>query len=253
MRAKLGWGLVWGAILVSCLIGHARKTAAANCALYARAVTGVDLYGAAGGWWDEAAGLYSRGQTPAVGSILVFRRTGRIPSGHVAVVSKVLGPGEILVDHANWSHGAVSRDMPVVDTSPNHDWTMVAVLEPRSGQLGADYPTYGFVYPQAGAQSGPGALVASVDTAGFAVNGATQTQPWGQPPLFHFAIDEEYRTVTADGRPVAHRRGGRHSRHYAAAGHWHGHTRAAAAHRHSVARRHTAMRTAALERHHRAI
>jgi surface antigen len=252
MRAKLGWGLVWGAILVSCLLGHARKTAAANCALYARAVTGVDLYGAAGGWWDEAAGLYGRGQTPAVGSILVFRRTGRIPSGHVAVVSKVLGRGEVLVDHANWFHGTVSRDMPVVDTSPNHDWTMVAVLEPRSGQLGADYPTYGFVYPQAVPQSGSRVLVASVDTAGFAVNGGKETQPWGQPPLFHFAIDEEYRTVPDHGGSIAHRRGSRHWRHYAAAGHRRGHAYAGA-HRRSLARRHWATRTAALERQHRAI
>jgi surface antigen len=250
MRAKLGWGLVWGAILASCLIGHARRTAAANCALYARAVTGVDLYGAAGGWWDEAAGLYGRGQTPAVGSILVFRRTGRIPSGHVAVVAKVLGPGEVLVDHANWFHGTVSRDMPVVDTSPSHDWTRVAVLEPRSGQLGADYPTFGFVYPQAG----PRALVASVDTAGFAVNGATQTEPRGQqPPLFHFAIDDEYRYVAAPGRPIAHRRTWRHSRHYAAAGHRHVYVHAGATHARALARRHWATRTAALERQHRAI
>ena len=30
MRAKLGWGLLWGAIVVSCFAGHSRKAAAGN-------------------------------------------------------------------------------------------------------------------------------------------------------------------------------------------------------------------------------
>ena len=137
MRAKVGWGLVWGAVLVTCFAAPTRRAAAANCALYARAVTGVDLYGAAGGWWDEAAGRYQRGQVPTVGSILVFRRTGYIPSGHVAVVSRVVSANEILVDHANWYRGTVSRDMPVIDISPNHDWTTVAALNLGSGNIRA--------------------------------------------------------------------------------------------------------------------
>jgi CHAP domain len=203
MRAKLGWGLVWGAILVSCFAGHSRRAGAANCALYARAVTGVDLYGAAGGWWDEAAGRYQRGQAPAVGSILVFRRTGRIPSGHVAVVSKVVGLSMVLVDHANWYRGTVSRDMPVVDTSPNHDWTRVAVMTGGSGQLGSDYPTYGFVYPQ----NGPGQLVATVYAGGFdpdVAAGHVAFDPFQQAGLFHFAVADQYRRRSARGRRVAH-------------------------------------------------
>ncbi|HXC89355.1 MAG TPA: CHAP domain-containing protein [Stellaceae bacterium] len=203
MRAKMGWGLVWGAILVSCFAGHSRRAAAANCALYARAVTGVDLYGAAGGWWDEAAGRYQRGPEPVVGSILVFRRTGRIPSGHVAVVSKVVGPSMVLVDHANWYRGTVSRDMPVVDTSPNHDWTRVAVMNGGSGQLGADYPTYGFVYPR----SGPRQLVATVDAGGFdpyVAAGHVAFDPLQQAGLFHFAVADQYRRRAARGRRSAH-------------------------------------------------
>jgi len=111
-------------------------------------VTGVALFGAAGGWWAEAQGRYERGQVPAVGSILVFKRTHRIPSGHVAVVSRIISADEILVDHANWYHGTVSRGMSVIDTSPAHDWTSVAVLHLSSGTHGADYPTYGFVHPR---------------------------------------------------------------------------------------------------------
>lgn len=149
MRAKLGWGLLWGAIVVSCFAGHSRKAAAGNCALYARAVTGIDLYGAAGGWWYEAAGRYQRGQMPAIGSILVFRPTGGSPSGHVAVVSKIVGPSMVLVDQSNWYHGRVTLGTPVADTSPNHDWTTVAVMNVDSGQFGRDNPTFGFIYPEA--------------------------------------------------------------------------------------------------------
>src|SRR4029077_16032327 len=87
---------------------------------------------------------------PAVGSILVFKRTRQIPSGHVAVVARVISAHEILVDHANWYHGTVSRGMSGIDTSPSHDWTSVAVINPPSGTHGRDYPTYGFVYPGPG-------------------------------------------------------------------------------------------------------
>jgi surface antigen len=246
MRAKLGWGLVWGAIVVSCFVGHSRRASAANCALYARSVTGVDLFGAAGSWWDEAAGRYQRGQMPAVGSILVFRRTGHIPSGHVAVVSKVIGANEILVDHANWRRGAVSHDMPVVDTSPNHDWTMVAVMDQGSGQFGSDYPTYGFVY----AETGPRQLVATVDTGGFDPNvaaGRASYDPSQQAGLFHFAIADEYRYRSGRGRRWARGRSARYSGHGHAA--WRSHS--AAAHSGHAQMHHAKTRTAAAQQNHR--
>jgi hypothetical protein len=37
--------------------------------------------------------------------------------------------------------------MSVIDTSPGHDWTSVAVIDLPSGAYRRDYPTYGFVYP----------------------------------------------------------------------------------------------------------
>ena len=148
MRSLMAHSLLWGACLAAGVVASAKPSAAANCALYARGVTGVALFGAAGGWWAEAQGRYERGQVPAVGSILVFKRTHRIPSGHVAVVAGIVSAHEILVDHANWYHGTVSRGMSVIDTSPAHDWTSVAVLHTPSGTHGADYPTYGFVYPR---------------------------------------------------------------------------------------------------------
>jgi hypothetical protein len=221
MRAKLGWGLVWGAIIMGCFTGHSRKAAAGNCALYARAVTGVDLYGAAGGWWYEAAGRYQRGQMPAVGSILVFRPTGIIPSGHVAVVAKVVGPSMVLVDQSNWYHGRVTFGTPVVDTSPNHDWTRVAVMNPDSGQFGRDSPTFGFVYPQTAlAQS-----AATLDTRGFDPSIAvarTAYDPTQPTEMFHFAVAEDYRFRNGRGRRFAHRRGGNHAAGFASAAHTHG-------------------------------
>jgi surface antigen len=174
MRSMVAHSLVWGACFVAGLITPTKPSRAANCALYARAETGVALYGSAGGWWDEAGGRYDRGHVPAVGSILVFKRTRQIPSGHVAVVARVISAHEILVDHANWYHGTVSRGMSVIDTSPSHDWTSVAVINPPSGTHGRDYPTHGFVYPGPGpreiaeipSQGEPGSYLA--DTRHFA-------------------------------------------------------------------------------------
>src|ERR1700761_4632804 len=70
------------------------RPAAIECAPFARALTGVALAGDAADWWYEAQGRYARSDSPAVGSILVLRRSGRLPYGHVAVVSRVLSRRE---------------------------------------------------------------------------------------------------------------------------------------------------------------
>src|ERR1700758_4100594 len=98
MWSMVARSLVWGAFFLSGLIMPSKPSRAANCALYARAETGVALYGAAGGWWDEADGRYERGHAPAQGAILVFKRSRQIPSGHVAVVAQIISAHEILVD-----------------------------------------------------------------------------------------------------------------------------------------------------------
>jgi surface antigen len=187
MQSLMAQRLLWGACLAVGVMAPANPSVAANCALYARAETGVALFGAAGGWWDAAAGRYERGHVPAVGSILVFRRTQRIPSGHVAVVAKVVSASEILVNHANWYRGTVSRGMSVVDTSAGHDWTSVAVLDLRSGKLGSDYPAYGFVYPG----SGPQEIVEARAGRGFeayADDSGTWLDLKARPALFHPAV-----------------------------------------------------------------
>ena len=117
-----------------------------ECAPFARAVARLPLRGAAADWWVLADGRYARGQTPRVGSILVFRRTARLPDGHVAVVSSVVSDRRILVTHANWVRHQVSENVPVIDVSAGNDWTRVRVWWPPAGQIGAtEYATFGFI------------------------------------------------------------------------------------------------------------
>ena len=123
-----------------------------SCAPFARELSGIALYGDAADWWDAAAGKYRRGETPEMGSVLVFRRGARLPSGHVSVVSRVLGAREIAVTQANWVPGDVDEDQLVVDVSEGNDWSRVRVWWPPVNGLGAyPYPAYGFVHAPRGA------------------------------------------------------------------------------------------------------
>lgn len=117
-----------------------------SCVPYARQRSGIDLPGNAWQWWGNAAGRYARGQTPEPGAVLAFRAIRRMPLGHVAVVSRVINAREILVDQANWiPPGVIVRGTPVVDVSPENDWTEVRVGI-GGGHFGSEYPTYGFIY-----------------------------------------------------------------------------------------------------------
>lgn len=69
-----------------------------------------------------------------------------MPLGHVAVVTKVINPREIVIDQANWVHGRITRGVPVVDVSEANNWTAVRVEMGHSGSFGSVYPTYGFIY-----------------------------------------------------------------------------------------------------------
>jgi hypothetical protein len=140
------------------------RAAAVECAPFARALTGVQLSGAAADWWAEAQGRYTRAQRPETGSLLILRRSARLPSGHVAVVSQVLSSRQILVTQANWVHHRVTTDQPVTDISPDGDWTAVRVWWPPSGQMGVtDYPAFGFIRPDHPA--GHDRLIAAVPSA----------------------------------------------------------------------------------------
>ena len=133
--------------------GSGGASAALECAPFARRVTGIQLYGDAHTWWDQAAGRYERGAEPVRGGVLVFRRSGRLAHGHVSVVSDVVSSREIRVTQANWVHHRIGRDEPVVDVSPGGDWSLVRVWWAPSRAMGtAAYPTYGFISPGRGAR-----------------------------------------------------------------------------------------------------
>lgn len=139
-------------------------TVPVECVPFARALSGVRLNGAAADWWWAADGRYSRSYTPAVGSVLVLQRTGRLPSGHVAVVSQVVSRRQVLVTQANWVHHRVTEDQPVIDVSPAGDWSLVRVWWPPSGQMGVtDYPAHGFI--SAGRPASHDGLTAAVPSA----------------------------------------------------------------------------------------
>jgi len=117
-----------------------------SCVPYARERSGISLPGNAWQWWENAAGRYARGQSPAYGAVLVFRSIPRMPLGHVAVVSRVVNAREILVDQANWMPaGEIRLNVPVVDVSAENDWSEVRVGIGGS-HFGSEYPTYGFIY-----------------------------------------------------------------------------------------------------------
>ena len=143
---------------------YARSSHGGNCVAYAREVTGIQLDGNAAAWWPNAEGRYERGQQPKVGAILVFKPHGGMRVGHVAVVARIVGPREILVDQANWIRGRVVTAMSVVDASAANDWTSVKVIELHSGTHGRENPTYGFIYPHS-PPAHLGEAVAQVETS----------------------------------------------------------------------------------------
>jgi surface antigen len=127
---------------------HARRVyAGLQCVPFARNVSGIEIGGNAWTWWDQASGVYERGAKPEAGSVLAFEANGRMRLGHVAVVTDVINPREIAVDHANWGgRGGINREMRVVDVSEANDWTAVRLEMGDKGDFGSIYPTYGFIY-----------------------------------------------------------------------------------------------------------
>lgn len=119
-----------------------------QCAPYAREHSAINLRGAAASWWGQARGQYTRSSIPHQGDVLVFRSTRRLPSGHVSVVRQVQNSRLVLVDHANWEPGRVTRKAPVEDVSPANDWSRVRVWwSPIHGMGKTVYPAYGFIEP----------------------------------------------------------------------------------------------------------
>ena len=129
-----------------------------QCVPFARLVSGIQLFGDARTWWQQALGKYDTGFTPKSGAVLCFKPTARMRLGHVAVVTQVLTDRIIQITHANWSpiegsRGKIEKDVTLVDVSPQGDWSEVKVWYDPSRDLGGStYETYGFIYQDAKAK-----------------------------------------------------------------------------------------------------
>jgi len=123
-----------------------------QCVPYARQVSGIQIYGDARTWWNQAEGRYARGHTPRIGAVMAFRPYGAMRLGHVAAVSDILDSRTVLLRHANWSpingrRGQIENDVRAIDVSPNNDWSQVRVwYAPIQALGGTSWPVEGFIY-----------------------------------------------------------------------------------------------------------
>ena len=154
---------LWGSLAVAAVMSFASVSGAFaetywQCVPFARLVSGIQIFGDARTWWQQAIGKYETGFTPKSGAVLCFKPTERMRLGHVAVVSQVLTDRIIQITHANWSpiegsRGKVEKDVTLVDVSPQGDWSQVKVWYDPSRDLGGStYQTYGFIYQDAKAK-----------------------------------------------------------------------------------------------------
>jgi surface antigen len=144
--------------VIASLLLVAAPAAALNeglqCVPYARALSGVTIFGDAHTWWGQAEGKYDRGDDPKVGAVLAFRPHGNMRLGHVAAVRRVLDDRTIIISHANWStiggvRGHIEEDVRAVDMSAENDWSRVRVWYTPNEALGStEWPVHGFIYPK---------------------------------------------------------------------------------------------------------
>ena len=126
-----------------------------QCVPFARAASGVQIYGDAWTWWDQAEGKYKRGDQPKVGAVIAFAKQARLPLGHVAVVSRIVERRVLMLTHANWSRqngerGHAEQDVTLFDVSPDNDWSDVKVWYRDNEGLGSTtYRVHGFIYSPA--------------------------------------------------------------------------------------------------------
>lgn len=121
-----------------------------QCVPFAREASGIEIYGDAHTWWEQAASRYARSSRPAPGAILVLRGWRDANRGHVAVVRHVVSDRRIVVDHANWhNRGEIALGAPVEDVSPRGDWSQVRVWHVFNAAWGGRaYDVQGFILPR---------------------------------------------------------------------------------------------------------
>jgi surface antigen len=153
-----------------------------QCVPFARLISGIQIFGDARTWWQQAVGKYETGFVPKAGAVLCFKPTERMRLGHVAVVSQVLTDRVVQITHANWSpiegsRGKVEKDVTVIDVSPAGDWSMVKVwYDPNRDLGGSTYATHGFIYPDATARMMAASGLSRVQNGAIAVAQSAASQ-----------------------------------------------------------------------------
>jgi hypothetical protein len=117
------------------------------CVEYARLRSGLAVFGDAKHWWERAKNLYARLPHPVEEAVMVFSGSKRLKRGHVAVVTQIVSPRQIIVDQANWQNkGEIDHATPVLDVSTKNDWSQVRVWDIPSGTFGRRvYAISGFI------------------------------------------------------------------------------------------------------------
>jgi hypothetical protein len=128
-----------------------------QCVPYARAHSAIDLHGNAATWWAQAEGNYDRGQAPRPGAVLVFKASGAMRVGHVAVVKQIVDERHVVLNHANWSRpGMIETSAMAEDVSANGDWSDVRVWYAPTHSLGVRVsPAFGFIYAPGSQDAAP--------------------------------------------------------------------------------------------------
>lgn len=147
-----------------------------QCVPFARAASGIQIFGDAWTWWDQAEGRYARGDEPRVGSVIAFAKQDRLPLGHVAVVSRIVEKRVLMLTHANWSRqngvrGHAEQDVTVFDVSRRNDWSEVKVWYRDSTGLGSTiYAVNGFIYPDRKTRPAPELTAEQPDYVGAMID-----------------------------------------------------------------------------------
>jgi surface antigen len=153
-----------------------------QCVPFARLISGIQIFGDAYTWWQQAIGKYDVGYQPKAGAVLCFKPTERMRLGHVAVVSQVLTDRIVQITHANWSpiegsRGKVEKDVTLVDVSPEGNWSQVKVwYDPNRDLGGSTYATYGFIYQDARAKILASTGISNAENTAIAMAQSAATQ-----------------------------------------------------------------------------